>query len=189
MEAAPPLASPVTPLPPAIRRLSRTLSTACLILIVALPLVVVAYWTWADPAQLATQAHLGPQAIQTPPTEWQRLAGALLTGFALSFLLAALWQAHKGFALFAAGQHFSAEAVHRLKRFAGWILVAEIAALAVRTALSVLLTIDNPPGSRMLAIGISSEDLFSLFGAGVVWVMAAVIAQGHSLAEENAGYV
>ena len=54
---------------------------------------------------------------------------------------------------------------------------------------TALLTLNNPPGQRHLSVGIGSDLVFTLFFAGLVWLMAAVIAQGQTLAEENEGFV
>ena len=180
---------PITPLPPGILRLCRGLSVVCLALIVTLPLAVAGLWWQGDAAALATYAHLHPDAPHGPLAVWQRLAGALLAEGSLSLLLAALWHAHRGFILFLDGRHFSAEAVLRLKRFAGWMLAAVSVNLIVRSAMSVLLTINNMPGTRQLAIGIGVDQIIPLFFAGMVWVMAAIIGQGRTIAEENAAYV
>ena len=41
----------------------------------------------------------------------------------------------------------------------------------------------------LFSVGIGSDHVFTLFFAGLVWLMAAVIAQGQTLAEENEGFV
>lgn len=181
--------APIAPLPPGIRRLCRSLSVVCLTLIATLPFAVAALWWQSDAAALATYAHLRPDAPHSTLATWQRVVGTLLAEGSLALLLAALWHAHRGFILFLDGRQFSAEAVLRLKRFAGWMLAAVSLNLVVRSAMSVLLTINNMPGTRQLAIGIGVDQIIPLFFAGMVWVMAAIIGQGRTIAEENAAYV
>lgn len=181
--------APIAPLPPGIRHLCRGLSIVCLALIATLPLAVAALCWQGDAAALATYAHLLPDAPHAPLAIWQRLACGTLAEGSLALLLAALWHAHRGFVLFLDGRQFSAEAVLRLQRFAGWMLAAVSVNLCVRSAMSVLLTINNAPGTRQLAIGIGVDQVIPLFFAGMVWVMAAIIGQGRAIAEENASYV
>lgn len=172
-----------------IARISRTLSATCLAAIVALPVAVLIYWLSADPTQLAVRANLPVSATHWPLEPWQRAAGALITAVPLSLLLLGLWHARQCFKLFAAGRVFTAEAVRCLRRFAGWVAVSVAAGIVASTAISVLLTLPNAPGARHLAIGVGSDQLFMLLFAAMVWLMAAVIGQGRTLAEENAQFV
>lgn len=172
-----------------IRSLSRLLAATCSLLIVALPIAVGIYWLLADAAELAIRANLSSLAIQAPLQTWQRVAGALITQVPLTLLLLGLWQARKCFRLFAAGEVFTAQAVNFLRRFAGWVASSVAAAIVAETAISLVLTLHNLPGKQHVAIGIGSDQLFTLFFAGMVWLMAAVIGQGQRLAEENASFV
>lgn len=172
-----------------VRRISRWMVAACWVLLITLPLALVVYWATASEALLATHAHLPVQAVSTPLVGWQRLAGAAVTALPLGLLLAGVWQARRCFGMFAQGQVFTLQATALLGRFAGWVAWAALASMLASSATSVLLTLNNPPGQRHLAVGIGSDLVFTLFFAGLVWLMAAVIAQGQTLAEENEGFV
>ena len=100
-----------------------------------------------------------------------------------------LWQARRCFAGFARGQLFTGMAVTCLRRFAACMGGSALASLVTGPTLSVLLTWGNPPGLRHLAVGVGSDQLFTLLFAAVVWLMAAVIGQGEALAQENASFV
>ena len=172
-----------------VRRISRWMVAACWVLLVVLPVALVGYWATASEAMLAGHANLPPQALLGPITAWQRVAAGAVMGLPLALLLAGVWQARRCFEMFAQGQVFTLQATTLLGRFAGWVAWAALAALLASSATSVLLTLNNPPGQRHLAIGIGSDHVFTLFFAGLVWLMAAVIAQGQALAEENEGFV
>lgn len=172
-----------------IRNLSRALAATCSLLIVALPVAVFAYWALADMAEISLRAGLSGSAVQAPLQTGQRFAGALIAQVPLALLSLGLWQARECFKLFAAGQVFAARAVSFLRRFAGWVAASVAAGIVAQSAISVALTLNNPPGMRHLAISIGSDQLFALFFAGMVWLMAAVIGHGQTLAEENAGFV
>lgn len=172
-----------------IRRISRVMALACVVLIVLLPLAVIYYWATTSTPELAMQGNLAPGVIQLPLQPWQRVAAAAITGVPLGLLLMGLWQARLCFAQFSQGQVFSALATARLRRFAGWVAAAAFAAMLAAAVMSVVLSLNNPPGARQLAIGISSNHVFTLFFAGVVWLMADIIGQGQTLAEENERFV
>src|SRR5262245_13852543 len=137
-----------------VRRLSRVLARACEVLLIGLPLVLLAWWAVADAKELAMAAQLSPDAIQGPITGWQRAGGVLVSGLSVALLLAGLWEARKCFRLFATGQFFAAEAVRSLRRFAGWVAGSVAARIVTQSALSVLLTLHNPPGKRFLAVSV-----------------------------------
>ena len=177
--AVPPLAS--------LRRISRAMVGACWLILLLLPLALVGYWASASDAVLAGHAHLPAEVLQGPLSPWQRWAAGAVMGVPLALLLTGVWQARRCFEMFAQGQVFTAQATHLLRRFAGWVAWAALAALASGVLTSVLLTLHNPPGMRHLVIGAGSDHVFTLFFAGLVWLMAAVIGQGQAMAEENEG--
>ncbi|MFA6313589.1 MAG: DUF2975 domain-containing protein [Sterolibacterium sp.] len=172
-----------------IQRLSRVLAIACLLLIVALPIAVPVYWFVANASELAVRAHLSASAMQGSLLAWQRIAGALITEVPVVLLTVGLWEARKCFRLFSVGRVFTGAAVLCLRRFAGWVLASLVAGMFANTAISVVITLHNPPGLRHLAVGVGSDQVFTLFFAGMVWLMAAVISQGQMLAEENATFI
>lgn len=172
-----------------IRRTSRLMVWACWAFILLLPVTLAVYWAVAGDGVLAGHANLPASAIGALLQPWQRLAGAVVMGLPLVFLLTGLWQAKRCFEQFAQGRVFTRQATDLLRRFAGWVAAAALAAIVASAATSVLLTLHNPPGMRHLALGIGSNHLFTFFFAGVVWLMAAVIGQGQALAEENERFV
>lgn len=172
-----------------LRSAGQSMGVFCMLLLVALPVAVALYWALSDAAALAARVNLHPAAAHEPLRSWQRLAAALIAEAALAPLLVGLWQARACFVLFARGQVFTRQAVRHLKRFAGWSLASALAGIVAGAAVSVVITWHNPPGMRHLAVGIGTDQVFTLFFAGMVWLMAAVIGQGQALADENASFV
>ncbi|WP_284306664.1 DUF2975 domain-containing protein [Hydrogenophaga electricum] len=174
-----------------VRRISHGMVWACRALLVLLPVAFAAYWVVASDAQLLALSQLPAQVIPSVASlaPWQRLVGGVVMAVPLGLLLVGVWHAQRCFARFAQGQVFTAEATARLRRFAGWVAAAALGALLAGVVASVVLTWNNPPGQRHLAIGIGSDHVFTLFFAGLVWLMAAVIGEGQALAEENQGFV
>lgn len=172
-----------------LRRISRWMALSCWALMTVLPLALVFFWATASEATLAEHVNLRAQAIQGPLQAWQRSAAAAATAVPLGLLMTGLWQARRCFSMFARGEVFTSQTAALLGRFAGWVAWAAGASLLAGMVCSVLLTLNNPPGMRHLAFGIGSSQLFTLFFAGTVWLMSAVIAQGRGLAEENQGFV
>lgn len=172
-----------------LQRVSRWLTSACWVLIIALPPLFAWFWAVASPAQIATRVNLPADVVQGSLMVWQRAVGGCISAVPLGLLLLGLWQARKCFVLCAAGQVFTRQSVKALQRFAGLATASFASSVVAATALSVILTLGNAPGARHLAIGLSTDQAFSLFFAGMVWLMAAVIAQGLNLAAENAEFI
>jgi hypothetical protein len=172
-----------------IRRISRAMVMACMALTLVLPLALVFFWATTSAPELAQQGNLSSSALRAPLLAWQRWAACAVTAIPLTMLLTGVWQAKLCFAQFAQGHIFTAQATHYLRRFAGWVAAAALAAIVAGAVTSVLLTMQNPPGARQLAIGISSSHIFTLFFAALVWLMAHIIGQGQALADENQRFV
>lgn len=172
-----------------IRQISRLMVLACWTLLLLLPAALVYFWLTTSDTGLAVQSGLPANAVVLPLPTWQRLAAGAVTALPLGLLLMGIWQAKRCFGHFLQGQVFTAHAIGLLRSFAGWVAAATVAAMLAGVLASVLLTLHNPPGMRHLALGISSSHLFALFFAGLVWLMAAIMGQGQSLADENRSFV
>ena len=172
-----------------VRRTSRAMALACTALMALLPVALVIYWWAASAGELASQGNVQSTAIQTTLQAWQRVVAGLVSAVPLGLLLMGVWQAKRCFSQFAQGQVFTLEAVAHLRRFAGWVAWAAAAAILAGAVISVVLTFNNAPGTRQLSLGISSNHLFTVFFAALVWLMADVIGQGQVLAQENRQFV
>lgn len=145
-----------------IRRISRAMVWACQVLVVMLPLLLLWHWATASVDELAVRSNLQPGVIQSPLLPWQRLAGGAASTVPLALMLLGVWQARQCFALFARGQVFTTQATGHLRRFAGWVAWAALAAMVAGAAVSVLLTVGNLPGTRHLVVGVGSDHVMTL---------------------------
>lgn len=172
-----------------IRRVSRAMVYACRALVLVLPVALVWYWATVDLAALAPKVGASTTNLATPWQAWQRWMGGLAHAMPMAMMCLGLWQAQRCFTEFAEGQLFTGNATTYLRSFAGWTAGAALAAIVASALTSVILTMQNPPGSRQLAISISSNDVLTLFFAALLWLMSDIIAQGQLLAEESDGFV
>ena len=171
------------------RHNSQLMAWACVAIILSLPIAQAAYWASVSSADLAVQGNLPSLLIQQPLQHWQRLAAGATMGLPLALILAGVWQARCCFAHFARGLVFSAQVARNLRNAAGFMALAGGVAILCGAATSAILTWTNAPGTRQLSFAISSNHIFTLFFAGLVWMMADVIAKGCALVEENQSFV
>ena len=172
-----------------IRRLSGWMVLACQALLLILPVAWLWHWMTAAVPDLAMQANLSAGVIQLELLPLQRVAAAAVNAVPLVCVLVGVWQVKQCFQAFTQGQIFTSQAIAHLRRFAGWVAAAALAAIVSGAVVSVLLTLQNAPGTRQLAIGVSSDHVFTLFFAALVWLMADIMGQGQALAEENERFV
>jgi hypothetical protein len=146
---------------------------------------------WASPEWIATTAAhdvgLGKAPVKITPSV--QLAGALVALIPVGVGLFALLQVWHLFGDYARGAIFTASATARLRRLAWAILGIALAQVLARTAIGLVLTMHNPPGKKMLVLGLSSNDyilvLFGLLLLAIAWVMV----EATRLARENEEFV
>jgi len=171
-----------------IRSFSRLLAWSCGPLAILLTAGLLLFWFGASTGSIAAGAQI--------PAEWladlgigRRAAGFAVSFIPLACLIAALLAARRCFRMFAAGEFFSREAANGLKGFAVGLLASALLKPVSGAALSVLLSLDAPAGQHRLTLGIDSDTILMILGAGIVSVIAWVLAEASALAEENAAFV
>ena len=181
-----PAASP-RPLPGSLGRVVLVVRALCVLGV--LTLVAVPFWFWLSPENVLA---LGPQMAGVRDIvvdDRARALGAAVSLLPIGIGLYALWQLWQLFAEYGAGRVFGRAALARLKRFAWALLAAALLAPLVRAAMSVVLTLGNPPGQRQLVIGLSWDDYLAVLLAVVLIAIATVMAEAVRVAEENEGFV
>lgn len=172
-----------------IRRAARVMSGLCLFIIYALPLSLALIW--------ANFQGLGPHMMEQLPSQvrFETLGvGTLLAGFVISMipvsaLIYGLINLRSLFRHYSRGVIFSREQAARLRRFALAAMLSVGLQILANSLLSVLLTFNNPPGMRQLAISVSSDQLGTIFLGGVFLVIAWIMGEGSRIAEDNAQIV
>ncbi len=166
-----------------IKRTSRRFQRLTIALMGLLPLTAGLAWAFIDLNEL----DFGYTAEEVGPlTFFERWSAAALSIVPLSVSLFALYNLQKLFALYAKGKFFDSENV-RCFRNMGWALVAVVPLdILFNSALSVLLSLDQPAGERMLAVSLSSDDLGIAIIGAVIIIVSWVMAEAADLSQENA---
>ena len=171
-----------------VKRLAGILASACLLLVFVPPVFMAGYVALADAGSIASSVDLMPSIVivQSELRTWQRVIGVLVVEIPVVLTSLAMWEARRCFLAFARGEMFTMPAVRCLRRFAGWLLASTVASALITPIMSVVLTANNAPGTRVPELGFSSDHLLMLPRIAMMWLLAAVIAQGSAMAERSA---
>jgi hypothetical protein len=181
------LAASPRSLPGSLGRVVLVVRALCVLGVVTL--AAVPFWFWLSPENVLA---LGPQMAGVRDVvvdDRARALGAAVSLPPIAIGLYALWQLWQLFSEYGAGRVFGRAALARLKRFSWALLAAALLAPLVRAAMSVVLTLGNPPGQRQLVIGLSWDDYLAVLLAVVLIAIATVMAEAVRVAEENEGFV
>ncbi|HUO92377.1 MAG TPA: DUF2975 domain-containing protein [Rhizomicrobium sp.] len=173
-----------------VARLSRVMATLSAAGFVIFPAVVTYTFLEPDSSQwmMFHYGHLGAELTSSIPLEFRLLA--LVCALApTAFTMWALWSLRRLFLLYARGSVFSAEALTALNSVAVALFASVVVAFAMQAPISLTLTWPRGWHHREISLGFGSNDVFTLFMAGVVLVIARVMAEAQRMADENAKFV
>jgi hypothetical protein len=175
-----------------IRRVSRIMSGITLVPIVALfvvPVLAVAL-AFLDPATL--DAHLvealsaSQQEALTPAT---RLAALALAAIPLCLALLGFFAVQRLFNGFASGDILTPESGRRLKRIGLIVTALGPVTIVIRSIASVVVSLPNPPGERVLAVGFGSNDVTAIIAGMLLIVLGWTLEEAARVADENRQFV
>lgn len=141
-----------------------------------------------EPMQGLFGGHLLDMALGgiTPAVRWRL---ALVTLLPVVAALVALWQLWQLFGAYRLGDVFGPLPLASLRRF-GWAMTALAAAQPLSTTLaSMAVSWDNPPGQRMVALMLGSNDYALLMSALVFVALGRVMTEAARQAREIEAFV
>jgi hypothetical protein len=157
-----------------------------IILVIALTILALALSDWTRNLLLARLGQTGAALSLTPGS---RLVAGAIVAVPVGVMVFGLWHVRALFREFAAGHVFTESAARHLQIFGATVLAQAPLGPLTSIALSIGLTIANPPGQRMLAVSFSIHDYYALIVGGVLFAAASVMREAARLADENASFV
>jgi DUF2975 family protein len=178
-----------TPSSTRLLRLSRAmvwLASIGIVLVIVLTILALVLSDWTRNLLLA---RLGQSGSSLALTLDARLIAGAIVAVPVGVMVFGLWHVRAMFREFAAGHVFTEAAARHLQMFGAAMLAQAPLGPLTSIALSVGLTLANPPGQRMLAVSVSINDYFALIVGGVLFAAASVMREAARLADENASFV
>jgi len=175
------------------KRFAFFLSLGCVVAAIGVPIVTARVW-FVMPApelflQILRRAPVDPETLAAWFDWPARASGFVLTMIPGGFSIAALLYARRCLSLFAGGVRFDRRVVGALRGFSGMTALSTVAGLIIHAPVTALLTFYRGPGNREIALGIGSDQIYQLFFAATVWLIATVMAEAVEIARENSEFV
>lgn len=170
-----------------IKKFSKNLHLFLSFLVVVISLYYVSYWVFVNylPESLINvNIHPTPLIPNELPIKLQIIGffTSLLPLFALIYVITNI---RKLFSFYKEGMIFSFEHVSLFKKTAKALVLWVILSILYESAKSVIFSVGNPPGSRVLKVGLSSAEITTLVVGGIVFIIAWVMDEGRILNEEK----
>jgi len=170
-----------------IKKISKIFYLLLSSLIIVIPLYYVTYWALINhlPDTLITANTTSVPLIADPLSIKLQIIGFLVSLLPLSALLYGLINIRKLFSFYRAGVIFSFEHVSIFYKTSKALFLWVFLSVLYESAKSIIFSIGNPPGQRVVSVGFSSSELTTLIVAGIVLVIAWVMEEGRILTEEK----
>lgn len=97
----------------------------------------------------------------------------------------ALWVLVTLFKLYETGIFFNKKNVDCFKQLSRTLIWWVIASVVTTPLMTLVLTMNNPPGSHMISLELQSADITALITGGILRIIAGVMADGQRLQEEQ----
>ena len=161
-----------------------------LIFLILIPAGTAAFWIFYNmiPQNLVSVSTGLPVYFPVPPMldGFQRFLGFLISLLPLSVEMFAIVTIMRLLKLYREGIVFSAAHVLLFKRLGQALICYGISGIFHTTGLGLVMTMNNPPGQKMLTLGMGSDDISLFVVAAVVLTLSWVMDEGRKQAEEQA---
>lgn len=165
---------------------SHRLRLVCTGLVFCLPVLCAVFWIlfnriYALIPMISLPVHLDHRVTALP-----RLMAFLSDLVPLSALIYGLKKLNRLFLLYENGHIFTNENVDCYRRLGRALMVWVACDIVNRSLLGIALTLDNPPGKRLLVIGLDGGDFTGVFVGLVILIIAWVMEEGRKIREDQA---
>jgi len=170
-----------------IKRVSGAIHFVLTVSIAVVVLTDVFYWVFLNnlPNTLIEVNTDSGALLNHAVSPLMRLVGFVFSLLPVGALLYALINTRALFSLYRKGELFSKHHVVLFRRLAKSLIIIVVTSIIYESAKSVIFSLGNPPGSRVISVGFSSEYALALIMSSVIWVIAWVNDEGRVLSEDS----
>lgn len=169
--------------------LSKAVSWCCLLVIVSVPI--------AGGYLLIDIEHFAALASSSLPlpiywesvASWQWYVLWVISAIYVGVGLVGVYYLRLAFVGFALGEYFRPQNSRYLRMFSIFLFVQALAKPVHGAAASILLSLNHPPGQKMLSISLGSDGLKVIVLAMVLWVISDLLVKGGQIDNENKQFI
>ncbi len=169
-----------------ITHVSRKLRLICIGLIICLPVLCAVFWVLFNRIYAMAPMIPLPVRVDHDIPAFSRLLAFLCDLVPLSAVIYALLKLKNLFLLYEKGHIFTGQNVDCYRSLGRTLMVWVACDIVNRTLLGIVLTLDNPPGKRLLVIGLDGGDFTGIFVGVAVLIISWVMDEGRKMQEEQA---
>ncbi len=169
-----------------ITAVSRKLRLICIGLIVCLPVLCAVFWALFNRIYAIAPMIPLPVRVNHDISAINRALAFLCDLVPLSAIIYALFKLKNLFLLYEKGHIFTGQNVDCYRGLGRILMVWVACDIVNRTLLGIVLTLDNPPGKRLLVIGFDGGDLTGIFVGVSVLIISWVMDEARKMEEEQA---
>lgn len=181
-----------------IQRFAKLFRAIFFAILVLTPVVVAGLWLsggdimlgdrgWSTIIGLATNdVNLDAAHAPSFPLAWdQRWLGLAVDLIPLGVTMLCLWWLVRLFSLFSAGEIFTGNTVKYIRR-TGWTMLAGVVVMPFHEALlTMVLTMHNLPGERLISVSLGAGDIRDLLITGIIILVSWIMDEGRKLRESD----
>jgi hypothetical protein len=172
-------------IPPVSARLCRRAAALALASAVAFLVANTALWVVPQWSEFGARAQANLQTEPITLTPLVRSLGLGLSSAYVGVIAWALWTARRLFLRLAAGDVFRTETGTLLRRFGLALLLYAGLMPFVTMAMCWIVTMNNPPGQKLLRLGVSDQNVVLALVGTLILVIGSVLADAVRIADEN----
>jgi hypothetical protein len=155
-------------------------------LVCFLPLLCAAFWVLFNRIYALIPMIALPVRINHDLAAHTRMLAFLCDLAPLSALIFGLLKLKKLFSLYEKGYIFTEQNVNCYRSLGRTLMVWVACDIVNRTLLGIVLTLDNPPGKRLLVLGMDGGDFTGIFVGATVLIISWVMDEARKMQEEQA---
>jgi len=169
--------------------LIRILYVTTVICMVAVPIIVIGILVATPITPDTVQAMVRAATVSPDATPLHLWAAIGFSGLGVLVLLWTLNEMRKLFAGYQRGEVLTTSSAHRIERIGWGLLGLAILPFVLLPIQTILLTLANPAGERVLSVGISSDMVGFALAAGLMIIIGWAMRQAADVADENRAFV
>ena len=168
-----------------IERLSSAVSKLSYISIALMPLILV--WIWMDPERIAQDfSDTGDLVLPEAIGFLTRIFGFTLTIIPTTLMIMGLLSLQEFLSNLQKSDYFNPNNPTLLRKFAYMLLWSTLARPLIGALVSIVITINNPPGQRTVAFSLGTDEISGVFVALLIILLSLLMAESKSSIDERA---